>query len=211
MLDFLKNPNVDIGIILFYLFFIVIIPTLLLIYTNYLKFYMPLMIAFANMLTNSMSPLLFKNLYDLKSNDPLTIISTHFIILYSFIGLYWLTIEYSQTGVRLPTAIIYGILLYVLAYILANEPMLFIINKISDKLDSRMDNWARLIIGAVYVIILFILVVLVSKLTNIADKRIGTMQLGTMQLGTMQLAKSNKSNNNVRKDFSLTSVKSLFK
>lgn len=197
MLNFLKNPNVDIGIILFYLFFKVIIPTLLLIYTNYLKFYMPLMIAFANMLTNSMSPLLFKNLYDLKSNNPLTIISTHFIILYSFIGLYWLTIEYSQTGVKLPTAIIYGILLYVLAYILANEPMLFIINKISDKLDSRMDNWARLIIGSIYVIILFILVLLLSKLTNIADKRIGMIQLS-------------KSNNNVRRNLSLTSIKKLF-
>ena len=63
MLEILKHS--DLGIIMFYLFFIIIIPTLLLIYTNYLKYYMPLMIALANMLTHSLSPVLFKNLYNL--------------------------------------------------------------------------------------------------------------------------------------------------
>lgn len=206
MINFLKDPNVDIGILMFYFVFIIIIPALLLIYTDYLKFYMPIIIGLANVLTNSMSPMLFKKLYDLKSNDILTIISTHFIILYSFIGLFWLTISYSQTGVKLTTAIFYGIFLYVIVYILANEPLLYIVNKSSDKIESGVNNWAKLIIGCIYVSLLLLLVIFISKLTNIADKQIKIPSF-SKKIATISKA----SNNNVNKLFSLSSVNKIFK
>ena len=198
MLEILKHS--DLGIIMFYLFFIIIIPTLLLIYTNYLKYYMPLMIALANMLTHSLSPVLFKNLYNLKSHDTLTVISTHFIILYSIIGILWLTIDYSQTGVKLQTAIIYGIILYIITYVLSNEPMLFIIDKITESMSPEMSKWSKLIIGTIYVVLILLLIIILSRLTNMADKEF---------VGIM--ANNTRRNNNVRKNVSLTSVNNLFK
>jgi hypothetical protein len=198
MLEMLKHS--DLGIIMFYLFFIIIIPTLLLIYTNYLKYYMPLMITLANMLTHSLSPVLFKNLYNLKSHDTLTIISTHFIILYSIIGILWLSIDYSQTGVKLQTAIIYGIILYIITYILSNEPMLFIIDKITESMTPEMSKWSKLIIGTIYVVLILLLIIILSRLTNMADKEFRGIMVGNTYR-----------NNNVRKNVSLTSVNNLFK
>lgn len=198
MLEMLKHS--DLGIIMFYLFFIIIIPTLLLIYTNYLKYYMPLMITLSNMLTHSLSPVLFKNLYNLKSHDTLTIISTHFIILYSIIGILWLSIDYSQTGVKLQTAIIYGIILYIITYILSNEPMLFIIDKITESMTPEMSKWSKLIIGTIYVVLILLLIIILSRLTNMADKEFREIMVGNKYR-----------NNNVRKNVSLTSVNNLFK
>lgn len=198
MLEMLKHS--DLGIIMFYLFFIIIIPTLLLIYTNYLKYYMPLMITLSNMLTHSLSPVLFKNLYNLKSHDTLTIISTHFIILYSIIGILWLSIDYSQTGVKLQTAIIYGIILYIITYILSNEPMLFIIDKITESMTPEMSKWSKLIIGTIYVVLILLLIIILSRLTNMADKEFRGIMVGNKYR-----------NNNVRKNVSLTSVNNLFK
>ena len=198
MLEMLKHS--DLGIIMFYLFFIIIIPTLLLIYTNYLKYYMPLMITLSNMLTHSLSPVLFKNLYNLKSHDTLTIISTHFIILYSIIGILWLSIDYSQSGVKLQTAIIYGIILYIITYILSNEPMLFIIDKITESMTPEMSKWSKLIIGTIYVVLILLLIIILSRLTNMADKEFRGIMVGNKYR-----------NNNVRKNVSLTSVNNLFK
>ena len=66
----LKIPNL--GILLYYLIFIVIIPYIL-IYSNkihLLKMYMPLMVAFAHLLTRIGDPALFENLYKFGSMFP---------------------------------------------------------------------------------------------------------------------------------------------
>ena len=130
----------------------------------------------------------------------LTIISTHFIILYSIIGILWLTIDYSQTGVKLQTSIIYGIILYIITYVLSNEPMLLIIDKITESMSPAMSKWSKLIIGTIYVILILVLIIIMSRLTNMADKEFGGI-----------MASNTRRNNNVRKNVSLTSVNNLFK
>ena len=79
----LKIPNV--GILLYYLIFIVIIPYIL-IYnqnTSLLKYYMTMMVAFAHLLTYVGAENYFGNLYQLNPTEFVPFLSSNFINIFT--------------------------------------------------------------------------------------------------------------------------------
>ena len=77
----LRIPNL--GILLYYLFFIVLNPYILIANSSMeiLKYYMPLMVAFAHMLTLSGHKKLFGNLYEMEPKNFVSFVSSNFIFL----------------------------------------------------------------------------------------------------------------------------------
>ena len=104
----LKIPNL--GILLFYLIFIVIIPYLLILNKSLtvLKFYLPMLIAFANLLSQVGDEKIFKNLYSLKPHNFVCFLSTNFINLFALFGILWQCLEYSKATGNVTKAVIYG-------------------------------------------------------------------------------------------------------
>ena len=79
------------GVILFYLIFLFIIPLALGTYglnTGILPYYLPLLVALANLLTLSGLEE-FQDLYQLEPTSFLGFVSTHLIHLVAFIGIMW--------------------------------------------------------------------------------------------------------------------------
>ena len=64
----LKLPNV--GLVTFYLVFVLLLPMFIINFSEqgsgFLKYYFPMLVAFANLLTLSGSPYIFQNLYVLQ-------------------------------------------------------------------------------------------------------------------------------------------------
>ena len=113
----LKIPNL--GILLYYLIFIVILPYIL-IYSNkihLLKMYMPLMVAFAHLLTRVGDSSLFGNLYQLNPIEFVPFITANFINIFALFGILWQCIEFSRKY-SLANSVIYGILLFIFFLIL---------------------------------------------------------------------------------------------
>ena len=113
----LRIPNL--GILIYYLFFIVLIPYILI--SNHsmaiLKYYMPIMVAFAHMLSLSGHKKLFGNLYELQPTNFVAFLSTNFINLFALFGILWQCIDYSRNkSSSLQRGVIYGIVLFVIVF-----------------------------------------------------------------------------------------------
>ena len=111
----LRIPNL--GILIFFLIFIVIIPYLLVLNKSIivLKFYLPMLVAFANLLSRSGNKQIFENLYDLQPNNFVSFLSSNFINLFALFGILWQCLEYSKTRNGTVTkAVIYGTILFII-------------------------------------------------------------------------------------------------
>ena len=156
----LRIPNL--GILLFYLIFIVIIPYLLILNNslNVLKFYLPMLIAFANLLTQIGDDKLFKNLYMLKPDNFVAFLSSNFINLFALFGILWQCLEYSKSiGNNTTKAVIYGALLFIIAFPFARNGLIFILENVDYYLREKTEltyeyNWHLLVFGLLYIIFL---------------------------------------------------------
>ena len=156
----LRIPNL--GILLYYLFFVVIIPYILIANHSMgiLKYYMPLMVAFAHMLSLSGHKKLFGNLYELKPTNFVAFLSTNFINLFALFGILWQCIDYSQNkSSSLPRAVIYGIVLFVIVFPMARQGMKFVLDNVDYYMrkQNKMSfeyNWHLFVFGLLYIIFL---------------------------------------------------------
>ena len=156
----LRIPNL--GILLYYLFFVVLIPYILIANHSMgiLKYYMPLMVAFAHMLSLSGHKKLFGNLYELKPTNFVAFLSTNFINLFALFGILWQCIDYSQTkSSSLPRAVIYGIVLFVIVFPMARQGMKFVLDNVDYYMrkQNKMSfeyNWHLFVFGLLYIIFL---------------------------------------------------------
>jgi hypothetical protein len=156
----LKIPNL--GILLFYLIFIVIIPYLLIINKNLtvLKFYLPMLIAFANLLSHVGDEKIFKNLYALKPDNFVSFLSSNFINLFALFGILWQCLEYSKSNNGTVTkAVIYGAMLFIIAFPFARNGLVFILENVDYYLREKTEltydyNWHLLVFGLLYIIFL---------------------------------------------------------
>jgi Skp family chaperone for outer membrane proteins len=156
----LRIPNL--GILLYYLFFVVIIPYILIANHSMgiLKYYMPLMVAFAHMLSLSGHKKLFGNLYELKPTNFVAFLSTNFINLFALFGILWQCIDYSQNkSSSLPRAVIYGIVLFVIVFPMARQGMKFMLDNVDYYMrkQNKMTfeyNWHLFVFGLLYIIFL---------------------------------------------------------
>jgi len=156
----LRIPNL--GIIIFYLFFVVAIPYVLIANHSMgvLKYYMPLMVAFAHMLSLSGHKKLFGNLYELKPKNFVAFISTNFINLFALFGILWQCIDYSRsTSNGLARAVIYGIILFVIVFPMSRQGLKFVLDNVDLYMRKKSDlsfeyNWHLFVFGLIYIIFL---------------------------------------------------------
>ena len=152
----LKIPNL--GILLYYLIFIVILPYIL-IYSNkihLLKMYMPLMVAFAHLLTRVGDSKLFKNLYQLNPTEFVPFLSSSFINVFALFGILWQCIEFSRKY-NLTNSVIYGILVFMIALPFARVGLKFVLDQVDKYLKEKTYveykyNWHLIVVGLLYII-----------------------------------------------------------
>ena len=172
----LRIPNL--GIILYYLFFVVIIPYILIANHSMalLKYYMPFMVAFAHMLSLSGHKKLFGNLYELKPTNFVAFVSTNFINVFALFGILWQCIDYSQTKTSsLPRAVIYGIVLFMIVFPMSRHGLKFVLDnvdyymRVKNKSDFKY-NWHLIVFGLLYIIFLLGLQAVLLSLVDTGRK-----------------------------------------
>ena len=172
----LRIPNL--GILLFYLFFIILIPYILVANSNLqiLKFYMPLMVAFAHLLTLSKNDKLFGNLYDLKPDNFVSFLSTNFINLFALFGILWQVISYtSNDTTHMTYGVIYGIILFVIVFPMARQGLKFVVDNVDLYMRKKTEltfeyNWHILAFGLLYIIFLLGLQAVLLSLVDTTKK-----------------------------------------
>jgi hypothetical protein len=186
----LKIPNL--GILLYYLIFIVILPYIL-IYSNkthLLKMYMPLMVAFAHLLTRIGEPTLFEKLYQLNPTEFVPFLSSNFINVFALFGILWQCIEFSRKY-NLTNSVIYGILVFMIALPFARVGLKFVLDQVDKYLKEKTDveykyNWHLIVVGLLYII--FILGLQAVLLTLVGFS------------GELSINNNNKDNNNLNNE-----------
>ena len=203
----LKIPNL--GILIYYLIFIVIIPYVLIYSQNIgiLKYYMTMMVAFAHLLTRVGNKNLFGSLYQLNPSEFVPFISTNFINIFTLFGILWQCIEFSRKY-SLSNSVIYGILLFILALPFARAGLKFVLDNIDKYLKGKTDveykhNWHLIVFGLLYIIFILglqaILLTLVGfsgelKLDYSSNNNLSNINISNMV--TKKLNKSKKTNSN---------------
>jgi hypothetical protein len=125
-----------------------------------LKYYMPMMVAFAHMLSLSGHEKLFGNLYELRPKNFVSFLSTNFINLFALFGILWQCITYAEAdSSSLPRAIVYGIILFVIAFPMARQGMKFVLDNVDLYLREKTEmtfeyNWHLFVFGLIYIIFL---------------------------------------------------------
>ena len=150
------------GIIIFYLIFIFIIPFALSTYglnTGILPYYLPLMVALANLLTLTGLEE-FQDLYQLKSKSFLGFVSTHLINLVALIGIMWQAINHvSVSNNDVSYGASYAVILFIVTFPLARHGMRFVLKNADEYLSKKSDyefnkNWHLIASGLLYIVFL---------------------------------------------------------
>ena len=207
----LKIPNL--GILIFYLIFIVIIPYVLIYNQNIsvLKYYMILMVAFAHLLTHISDKNLFGNLYQLHPKEFVPFISANFINIFALFGILWQSIEFSRKY-NLTNSVIYGILLFILALPFARAGLKFVLDHIDIYLKEKTDieykhNWHLILFGLLYII--FILRLQAILLTIVGFS--GELKFGLSSKIIKNVKNVNNSNNVFKKSISNNPINKFIK
>lgn len=173
----LRIPNL--GILIFYLIFIIIIPYVLMASksNDMLKYYMPLLVAFANLLTLVGNKQVFGNLYQLQPNNFVAFISSNFINLFALFGILWQCIDHSRKyDLDVTRSVIYGTILFVIAFPMARQGMVFILNNVDKYLKDTTElnykyNWHLMTFGLLYIVFLLGLQAILLSLVELSDSK----------------------------------------
>lgn len=150
------------GLIMYYLVFILIIPFILSTYginTGMLPFYLPLMVVLANVLTLSGIPA-FQDLYKMKPDNNLSMVSTHIINLVALIGVMWQSInQVTVYNNNVGAAAAYAVILFLVTFPLARGGLKFILRHADEYLREKSrysftNNWHLIITGLLYIVFL---------------------------------------------------------
>ena len=150
------------GLIMYYLVFILIIPFILSTYginTGMLPFYLPLMVVLANVLTLS-GISAFQDLYKMKPDNNLSMVSTHIINLVALIGVMWQSInQVTVYNNNVGAAAAYAVILFLVTFPLARGGLKFILRHADEYLREKSrysftNNWHLIITGLLYIVFL---------------------------------------------------------
>jgi hypothetical protein len=198
----LKTPNL--GIILYFLIFVIIIPIIL--YSNstdIIKYYLPMLVVIAHLLSKVGDSYIFGNLYNLKPDNTASKVSTHIINIVALIGVLWQIKNYNVKNM-----ILFGISLLIIVFVLSRNVLDYMLDYIDTKITKQYKyNWPLLIVGLVYIIILLVLqygMVIISSKLIIDDNTSYSMldnsnNKTTKFLKKMSLNNINSLNNRLRK------------
>ena len=173
----LKIPNL--GILIFYLIFVVILPYILVLNGSLevLKYYLPMLVALANLLSRVGNKKIFENLYDLQPDNFVSFLSSNFINLFALFGILWQCLEYSKTRNGTVTkAVIYGTVLFIIAFPFARNGLTFVLDHVDFYLREKTDltyrhNWHLLVFGLLYIIFLLGIQAVLLNLVDSTDAK----------------------------------------
>ena len=164
----LKLPNL--GLVLYHLLFIIIIPYLFMYNksSSSLKYYWPILVGLANILTLAGQPYMFNNLYVVKPTNKISFVSSNIINMVALMGIIWQCLDIAIIN-SIEEAILSGIILFICAFPLAREGIKSVV-LYGDKLMSNYyeDNHTQHIIiwGLCAIIILIALETVLLKLAS---------------------------------------------
>ena len=155
---------------------------------------MPMMVAFAHMLSLSGHDKLFGNLYDLRPKNFVSFLSTNFINLFALFGILWQCITYAEAdSASLPRAIVYGIILFVIVFPMARQGMKFVLDNVDLYLREKTEmtfeyNWHLFVFGLLYIIFLLGIQAVMLALVDTSRKQ----SESDMMRGELEKLKENK-------------------
>ena len=150
------------GVILFYLIFLFIIPLALGTYgldTGILPYYLPILVALANLLTLSGLEE-FRDLYQLNPDSFLGFVSTHLIHLVAFIGIKWQSMNHVTVfNNSVAYGASYAVILFIVTFPLARGGMKYVLKHageyLSEKSNYKFDkNWHLIASGLLFIVFL---------------------------------------------------------
>lgn len=195
----------NVGVIVFYLIFIIIIPFMLGGYgfnTGLLPYYLPLMVALANMLTLSGLDE-FKDLYQLEPESFVGYVSTNIINLAALIGVMWQSINHVTISKNSTSyGATYAVMLFIVTFPLARTGMKFVLDNADSYLREKSSysfnkNWHLLVTGLLYIVFL---IGVQAILLSIVDSTAGTSKAANVN-------RNNAINNKIANKISLANIK----
>ena len=127
--------------------------------TGVLPYYLPLMVALANLLTLSGLEE-FADLYQLEPNSFLGFISTHIVNLVALIGIMWQSITHvSEKKNSVSYGASYAVILFLVTFPLARSGMKYVLKNADEYLKKKSNynfekNWHLLASGLLYIVFL---------------------------------------------------------
>ena len=127
--------------------------------TGVLPYYLPLMVALANLLTLSGLEE-FADLYQLEPNSFLGFVSTHIVNLVALIGIMWQSITHvSEKKNSVSYGASYAVILFLVTFPLARSGMKYVLKNTDEYLKKKSNynfekNWHLLASGLLYIVFL---------------------------------------------------------
>ena len=154
----LQLPNL--GLIVYYVLFVIIIPFILISYQQRgtLKYYWPILVGLANVLTITGKPHIFNNLYVLQPENLASLVSTNIINMIAIMGIIWQCINIFNKHESNNKAILAGIVMFFCAFILSRDGIKVVMDR-GDQIveDQQMNKGYKLIVG--FCTLMFIIII----------------------------------------------------
>jgi len=160
----LSIPNLD--TIIFYLIFVIIIPSILFSSGDYesLKYYLPALVMAAVTLTESGSPDLFTNLYPTDCNTTTFsgFLSTNIINGLAVIGILMQSLMVSAATSSITLGLVSGIIIFAITFPMAQQILPFFIREVNDLRNITganvyfPGNWHKYMAGIIFSVFLLL-------------------------------------------------------
>jgi len=191
----MKIPNI--GLIIYYVIFIILIPLILFLNSKMiLKYYLPMTLVIAHLLSLIGNKKIFGNLYTLEHNTLISKISTYVINIIALLGILWQIKDYT-----LMNMLFTGILLLIIVFVFSRSLLKNIIQHVDNKLDEDEDydyKWSLLVVGLVYIILLLGIQYSMVKLSHKFFDERNNITKTQQFLKNFDLANINSFNNKLR-------------
>jgi hypothetical protein len=172
-------PNL--GTLLYYIIFVLSIPAFLLQTESYnaFKYYFPIMVMLASVLTVSGEPRYFQNLYPKDVETTTAFFSKNIMNLLAIIGILTNCLVVGMVSGNLVLGLVTGVLAFIFTFPVANQFMPFIIDQVDYLLKSVTvkgtrfpGNWHKYLTGIIFIVFFMALQVVILRLvknTNITS------------------------------------------
>lgn len=168
-----KLPNI--GILIFYVIFVLLIPLFILKIEDYdkFKYYFPMIIMFASTLTISGYPRYFTNLYPQEINNTSSFFSKNILNLLAIIGILTNCLVVGMASGNLILGLVTGVIAFTLTFPVANQLIPFIIKQVDYLLKDITvkgtrfpGNWHKYLTGIIFILFFLSLEIVLLRLAK---------------------------------------------